>query len=120
MMKQTNNVVYVRKEAQNTLRELSEKTRLSQSQILADWLESLQTIMDKFPESYRITLMSFPTEKNVVTLIAPVLAAEIEFKATNIEKEDSVLAEKAVRADIEKKVSDCGLSNCGQHMKVKP
>lgn len=119
MVKETRSNVYLRKSSRATLKELSEKTCLKQSQIVADWLNALQTIMDKFPETYRITLMSYPTEKNVVTLISPILAGEIQFLATQDFETDNRLSERAVHADIAQKLSKNGQHAIFEHHKNK-
>ena len=77
-----NQTIYIRKSAQATLRELSEKTRLSQSVLVAEWLGSVQEVLDSLPDSYRLTVASYPNLKvkprKSETWVAPIFAGEME------------------------------------------
>lgn len=110
-MKETKNqTVYIRKSSQATLRELSEKTRLSQSEIIAQWLTEIQKVINEFPECYRITYMAIADLKSkprrIVCLLAPIICESLQFSPTNLsESVDETLADIEVRKDIEKKVT---------------
>jgi hypothetical protein len=119
--------VYIRKKSQLTLQKLSERTRLSQSEILAQWLESIQTVLDRFENlPYdRLSMASYPSaiHKQVCTMFAPIITNEVQIDLVTSEFINENLADLAIAKDLEKKLETakegCGLSNCGQHSKKK-
>ncbi len=106
MSSKTNQTVYVRKGSQAVLKQLSEKTRLSQSEILANWLSAIEVVMNRFSDlSYdRLSFASYPTErKEVKTLLAPIISGEVQFQLDNTsESVNEARADHAVTKDLER------------------
>ena len=104
MTSKNDQTIYIRKSAQATLRTLSELTRLSQSQILAEWLGEIQKVLDVLPESYRLTLASYANVKSkpkqVQTLFAPILCESLTIPDTFTEEEESIV----IQGDVESKL----------------
>ena len=110
LMKEPNRTVYIRKASQKTLRELSEKTRLSQSEILAQWLDAIQEVLNRFENlNYdRLSMASYAsnTHKQVLTCFAPIICGEPQFELdSKSESVNEANADLAIEKDIETRLS---------------
>jgi hypothetical protein len=110
MMKQQSASIYIRKEDQKTVQILKELTREPIAQIMHEFLEAIQKVLNSIPnETYRLTVMSIADlkskPKRTVFLIAPIFAESLDFSPTNLsESVDQTLADIEIQKDIEKKV----------------
>ena len=110
MTTKTNQTVYVRKSSQATLRLLSERTRLSQSEILSQWLESIQEILDRLETLpyNRLSMGSYSSNvhKQVITMFAPIITSEVQFELdSKSESVNEAKADLAIKKDIETRLS---------------
>jgi hypothetical protein len=108
MKEPKNRTVYIRKSSQATLRELSEKSRLSQSAIIAEWLNEIQKVINEFPEYFRITVASYANTKvrprQVQTLLAPILCDSFDIPINTSDADADLL----VRTDLDLKLAKKG------------
>ena len=103
-------VIYVRSKDRLTLQTLSDKTRLTQAEILSQWLSSIQTVLDRF-ESLpydRLSMASYASNahRQVLTMFQPIICGEPQFELDS--KSESVnesRADLAVIKDLETKLS---------------
>lgn len=102
--------VRVTMETAKTLRQLSELSKLSIQDIIADWAEACQKILDRAGACNRITLLSseLVTKKGnptdvVGTFVSPVYAGSFKFTENLSNRAKEFLEKELVEADIQKK-----------------